>query len=340
MGMDITAWLERLQRQDGIAIASAPRLFGGGEGNEDAYVDQFVVDQAYEAALTKGLTRVLDDARVRRDGAALELGCGTGIMTRALTRERFPTLLISDMSPVFVRATRESMPESVNGSVVYLVLDTDDIARVPRRSVSLVLLRYVLHHVLDWRGFLTSAAALLRPGGAVVFEEPCCDGFLLQLMAVELARRGRDQELSEAVRRELDFFTNTTHFYLRADVDKSAAEDKHLFRDSSVRSLLTDLGLNVRFYPNRGLETLGGEAPLPPDAFVREFRHNLAVNFGFSDATLAFFDEHIAPACERVGTISNNDTAPFVKGVFVARRPQVRDTLYGLARKFQTRAAA
>jgi SAM-dependent methyltransferase len=330
-------WLRGLPRRDGVTFASEPRFFGGADGHEDEYANQFVVDETYESSLREGLDHVLREAGVARQGAALEIGCGTGILSRALITQGFATLVVSDMSPVFVRATSRTLP-STGSPVECLVLDTDDIASVPPGSVSLVALRYVLHHVLDWHGFLAASARLLRPGGAILLEEPCSDGYLLQAMLVAAAMRS-GADLSADARRELKVFYDTTLWYLNTGVDKSASEDKHLFRDRELMMLLSQLGLEPSIYPNRGLDSATGE--LDSGYFLREFRHNLAVNFGFGADTLEVFDEHIAPVCEHLTRLADGNMGPLVKAVFVARRPEIprpRARLGRLVRRHPTTA--
>ena len=319
----LDAWLSSLPQQDGLHFASEARRFGDAEGSEEAYAGQFEVDEPYEASLHRGLERVVEEMDVERGGPVLEIGCGTGILSRGLVRlDGFGPCVLSDMSPAFLKATRATLPAGSAPDAVWLVLDSGDVDRVPARSCSIVALRYVLHHVLDWRAFIASAARLLKPGGALLMEEPTSDGYLLQAMASRLSRQ--DGDAPPAVEEDLRRFEETILWYLRRDVDKTQSEDKHLFRDSELLAACQGAGLLGRFYPNAGLDALGAGGPAA-DAFLQEFRHNLAVNFGFAGATLEWFDERVAPACEPLAVLGGHATGPYVKGTLVARKPSMRE---------------
>ncbi|HVS43810.1 MAG TPA: class I SAM-dependent methyltransferase [Candidatus Dormibacteraeota bacterium] len=319
----LTRWLSRRPGDDGIRELSAPHSFGGDEAGEAAYADQFSVDDAYIDSVSRGLRRVLDDLHADRSGAALELGCGTGIFSRSLVRTGlYPVYVLTDMSPRFLRLTRDHLAAQNGAAVEYVVLSTEDIRRWPRRSLSLIALRYVLHHVLDWRGFLDTAARRLRPGGVLTFEEPCSDGYLLQMMLVDVLRRLPEvAESGEQVRRDLDFFVSTTKWYLSTGVDKAPSEDKHVFRVSEVVDVCRRAGLAVRFYPNLGYDALATRDEPVRTYFVDEFRHNLRVNFGFGEETMAMFERHLAPVCAGIADLSGLTMGPYVKGVFACRRP-------------------
>ena len=316
-------WLARFPESDGVREISQPRTFGG-SGGEDEYAKQFVVDGAYERSLAVGLDRVLRAAGADAGGPALELGCGTGIFTRALVEgTRYPGYYVSDMSAEFLKLTRDTIPKRRAGGVDYVVLATEEINRWPKRSLSLVALRYVLHHVLDWEAFLSAAASLLRPGGVLTFEEPCADGFLLQAQMVNTARKqpGVADTLGPQVHKDLDLFLGMTFWYLRTGVDKHLSEDKHVFSVSRLSGVCRDLGLETTFYPNMGYEMLETASQPAPSYFLDEFRHNFKVNFGFGDETMAFFEERVAPACAELADISGAVNGPCVKGVFVCKQP-------------------
>src|ERR1700730_1046055 len=162
------------------------------------------------------------------------------------------------MSAEFLKLTGNTIPKGRTGGVDYVVLATEEINRWPKRSLSLVALRYVLHHVLDWEAFLGAAASLLRPGGVLTFEEPCADGFLLQAQMVNTARKqpGVADTLGPQVHKDLDLFLGMTFWYLRTGVDKHLSVDKDLLSVSMVDGLGRHPGLENTLYPNMGYEML------------------------------------------------------------------------------------
>ena len=102
---------------------------------------------------------------------ALEIGAGTGIFSRPLVRRPSTAYFVTDTSPYFLRVTRSSILERQR-QAVYVVLSGDELHRWPAGTVSLVALRYTLHHVLEWERFVHSRAAArprwrARPRGTV-----------------------------------------------------------------------------------------------------------------------------------------------------------------------------
>lgn len=317
-------WLAQLPQKDGIYLLSKPAYFGNQSGaGEDDYVQQFAHDGEAERRIAAGLTELL--AGCDASAPALEIGAGTGILSRPLVAQpRYPAFYITDTSPTFLRMTRASLEGvQLRAPVEYVVLSGDEIDRWPAASVSLVIVRYTLHHVLDWEGFISAAARLLVPGGALAFEEPCADGFILQAALVDVVRRmpAVARELSEAVRKDLEFMVGTTYFYANSSVDKSRSEDKHVFAQYRLLQECSSAGLVGRLYPNTGLEGGFDPAGHGPADFAHQMRHNLAVNFGFGPDTLAFYDEYIAPVAAEVGSIGPHGGGPIVRGVVLATKP-------------------
>lgn len=321
----LEGWLSALPLHDGIRQVSEARHFGNQESGEAAYAEQFVVDDAYEEAVGAGLAALLDCIGADRSAPALEVGAGTGIFSRALVaRGGYPACFITDMSPRFLELTRKSMGAAVDHQrVEFVMLSSEDIGRWPKETLSLVALRFVLHHVLDWQAFIHQAALLLRPGGVLVVEEPCADGYLLQAALANMARRSPAvaAELTPAARHDLDFFVDTTLWYLRTGVDKRESEDKHVFALAQLLGTFRDAGLEPTFLQNRGFDSALSGRPLPAEYFVQEFRHNLAVNFGFGSETMDLFERHLAPACSDLSLVDGEVNGPVVRGVVAARRP-------------------
>lgn len=315
-------WLARLPVSDGAHLASRPVHFGNDEAGEASYATQFARDDAAERRMANSLGRALSLAGT--GAPALELGAGTGIFSRALVLgTMYPTYFITDTSLEFLTRTRSTLEELGSGrDIRYVVLSGDELHTWPEQTLSLVALRFTLHHVLDWRRFIGIAARLLVPGGALTFEEPCADGFLLQAALANLARRNRKlrRRAYASVRRDLDFFVGTTLYYARDDVDKAASEDKHVFAVYSLLEACRLAGLTPKLYPNQGFaDALDPDAPGRCD-FTAEFRHNLAVNFGFSGRTMDFFEEEIAPACHDLN-LNPAGGGPVVRAVVVASKP-------------------
>jgi SAM-dependent methyltransferase len=178
------------------------------------------------------------------------------------------------MSAVFVKGTRRAVRERFpDKPVEYLVLSSEGFDAWPEKSLSLVALRYVLHHVLDWREFIGHASRLLVPGGVLLMEEPCADGYLLQVMLMKSLQARLDTTgCGDQTRSEIDFFISTILWYLRTGVDKSQSEDKHVFQPAQLFAAGQELGLATRFYQNLGLDAVARQAEPGGTYFVDEFR--------------------------------------------------------------------
>jgi SAM-dependent methyltransferase len=312
-------WIAGFPETDGIRYLSSARSFGGTDVGEDDYAQQFTVGDDYIARLGEGIAHVLRLAEADFRHGALEIGCGTGIFTRGLiTATKYAAYYISDMSPRFVEGTRRAVNRhAADKAVHYLVLSSEAFNVWPEQSLSLIALRYVLHHVLDWQEFIRHASRLLVPGGVLVIEEPCTDGYLLQVMLMKTLQAKLDQlTCSEQTRSEIDFFISTILWYLRTDVDKSDSEDKHLFQPTQLFALGQELGLRTRLYQNLGFDTVAAQQGPSRTYFEDEFRHNLKVNFGFGDETMELFETHLLPSCGLLQTVSGATNGPIVKGVF------------------------
>jgi 2-polyprenyl-3-methyl-5-hydroxy-6-metoxy-1,4-benzoquinol methylase len=164
-------------------------------------------------------------------------------------------LLITDPSPAFCRIVQNKLKEieMKAESVDIAVLSAEDVSVLPAGSVSLILLRSVLHHITDVDGFLRSCAQVLPPGGLLVCEEPYYEGYMMmgfisQFMEDALANTGYTCTAED--RERIGFFTATMQFYCRRDVDKSTAEDKHLFRPDELMVSGRAVDLELTHFPN------------------------------------------------------------------------------------------
>ena len=320
---DLARWLGSLPTNEGIYIASAPTHFGGTASGEEDYAAQFARDERLEAEINGGLRRALATADV--SGPAVEIGAGTGILTRPLlAATAYPCYFITDTSTEFLKRTRESLNGlGARRQVEYIVLGGEQVDLFPVGSLSLIALRYVLHHILEWERFIHASARALLPGGVLMFEEPIADGLVLQAALADALRHSPElaSRKSASVRRELEIFARTTFFYASTDVDKSSAEDKHVFPAPRLLQVCQEAGLEPNLYPNQGFDAVLDPSKPGPDYFRVEFRHNLAVNFGFGADTLKMFDRHLAPVCEDLSVIDPRRAGPVVKAVVIARKP-------------------
>jgi ubiquinone/menaquinone biosynthesis C-methylase UbiE len=116
--------------------------------------------------------RVLSQVDLR-GARVLELGCGTGAMTRFLAKEVGPNghVVGVDSSEAQLSAARASGPLANVEWVRANAIETD----LPHGDFDLVYLRLLLMHVPEPLSVLLHAHDLLREGGIIVCEEAAVD---------------------------------------------------------------------------------------------------------------------------------------------------------------------
>jgi glycosyltransferase involved in cell wall biosynthesis len=100
----------------------------------------------------------------------LELGSGTGGLTRYLTNR--PFVLASDSQPVYLQKLHERYDGWEGVQVCELDLDQKEWISLPRMPFDTVVASNVLEHIQEDRRVLGNAHAVLQPGGQVVLIVP------------------------------------------------------------------------------------------------------------------------------------------------------------------------
>lgn len=148
-----------------------------------------------------GLERVVDAvlgaAKAPQGVVAVDLGCGTGILTLALARTAL-TVTAVDVSEDMVERLSAKAASSKLENVVSVVAPIERFD-MPPSSVDLVVSNYALHHLRDRdkRRLACKVAGWLRPGGRFVVGDMMFgrtmtgrDGAIIRSKVVTLARRG------------------------------------------------------------------------------------------------------------------------------------------------------
>ncbi len=105
--------------------------------------------------------------------SVLDLGCGSGVLSRILAR-RGARVTGVDLSPTLIgRAVEREEADSLD--ITYLVADAADLSIFPDSSFSLVTAHMMLMDVEDGAGILQEVGRLLEPGGRFVASllHPC-----------------------------------------------------------------------------------------------------------------------------------------------------------------------
>jgi ubiquinone/menaquinone biosynthesis C-methylase UbiE len=320
----IDDWLASFPAEDGFAHVSAPRRYAHDEAKYDA---QYASDPA-NLVVGRGLITLLGRTGADFSGPALEIGCGTGLVSLGLAAEdAYPLALLTDPSPEFLRITRDKVRAHGfdEGRVRWGVLTAEEIDRLPAGMFSLIVLRSTLHHVANVERFLRDASRALAPGGVLTFQEPCQEGYVLmgalaQFLPLCAERAGR--ALTPEQQGHVTRFVNSMKFYSRRDVDKSRAEDKHLFRVDELMRWGASCGLGVEFLPNMAYEYYSfPEVNRPgPDAFTPFFRGYARYCMSWDEGLMRLFDELLTPYCAYIEDIKGPGGPPYLHGVFLCRK--------------------
>jgi ubiquinone/menaquinone biosynthesis C-methylase UbiE len=108
-----------------------------------------------------------------RTAAVLDLGCGTGVVTRAIAaRDGFAgTVTGVDQSPEFIAAAERLAADEGLGDRVELVVGDVHALDFPAASFDAAVAHTLVSHVRDPLTVLAEAARVIRPGGSVtVFD--------------------------------------------------------------------------------------------------------------------------------------------------------------------------
>jgi ubiquinone/menaquinone biosynthesis C-methylase UbiE len=323
----LAGFLGEFACRDGIYLISEPRRY---QGPEEAYDGQYAIDRIqldtfrHEGA---ALLALCAEYGFRSSHPVLEIGCGTGRLSLSLVLSgRIEELLLTDASPAFCSITaRKLSAMSAPGTEISLAtLRWEDLDRLPAGTFSMVILRSVLHHVAEIPAFFQGCGRILRPGGLLVFEEPCYEGYLLMGAMTQFVPdllRAKGVALDPKHAHDIQVFVEGMRFYARRDVDKSLAEDKHLFRPDELMRLSQSNGMEMHLFPNRTFFDIDKRAePLPAGYFEKFYFDYLKYSMSWDEELLGLFDAHVRGYLGYFSCLAANNALPYTYGTFLCRK--------------------
>ncbi len=206
-------------------------------------------------ACAPGILALLEPVRARA-GLVVELGCGSGRLTRHLL-DAGHRVLATDASPAMLDLARAHAPEA---EIRRLTLPTD---AVPEAD-AVVSVGHVLNYLPDERSVraaLASAADALRPGGVMALD--LCDlawGELRRNAPVQATVHDDWVIITRFSLPSPDSFGRDMTTFLRNDDESWRRDDEHhdtvLIDTSAVPELLASHGVEATVGPAFGAEQL------------------------------------------------------------------------------------
>jgi ubiquinone/menaquinone biosynthesis C-methylase UbiE len=325
----LSNFLQNSQEVDGIRAISTPRFFQHPEAAYDAQYAIDLMDLDFHRREGNALLDLCQEFGYDPSLPVLEIGCGTGRLSLSLVlSQRIGEILITDPSPAFCRITAGKLSKLTapveNAKIAILV--AEDLSKLPKKSFSLIVLRSTLHHILDVRRFFFDCAELLAPSGLFLFEEPCYEGYLLmgamtQFMPEVL--KGHGIVLNDKHLADIQSFVDTMRFYARRDLDKSACEDKHLFRPDELMALCREYGMQLEFFSNRVFAAIQHRnEPLPEQYFERFYYDYLKYAMAWDQDLVSLFERYGKKYLEYFAPLVAGGATPYTYGTFLCKKLQ------------------
>jgi ubiquinone/menaquinone biosynthesis C-methylase UbiE len=318
--------LEKFPQEEGIYAISKSRFFQHPEEAYDAQYGHDTLDLQYHLREGNALLDLCEEFGYDRANPALEIGCGTGRVTLSLVLSgRLGDFLITDPSPAFCRIAASKLGKLTPPFNAKLaVLLAEEINRLPKNLFSLIVLRSTLHHILNVRQFFSDCAGILAPGGLILFEEPCYEGYVLmgaitQCMP-EILKANRVR-LNKKHLSDIQIFAEAMRFYARRDVDKSTAEDKHLFRVDELMRICLDYGMRLEHFPNRVFGNIDRRnEPLESEYFERFYSDYMTYALAFDTDLVKTVMRYGKKYLEYFSPLSAAGAAPYTYGTFLCKK--------------------
>ncbi len=142
----------------------------------DYFAYELSNEQAFYKLMRLGLADVRFDERtagLARPRRFLDIGCATGMLIEAMTREGWETRGVD--------VCRESAEYGIAHRGVNIFVGTLEEARFPDSHFDVVHFSHLIEHVPDPLAFLAEVRRILKPGGYAVITTPNVDGFQARL---------------------------------------------------------------------------------------------------------------------------------------------------------------
>jgi SAM-dependent methyltransferase len=186
-------------------------------------------------------------------GAVVEIGCGTGLYSRALLERGQPLeVVLTDVSMPMLRSCRSNLHRLglLKGRPVGFASYSNHEACLRDSAFDTCIGTSALHHIPDVRGFLTDIHRALKPGGRAFFLEPNQRYYRAlghTLADVMVLLGARNPKWSEDQQRMLNLLAEWRREMLhQGDIAfLSQLEDKHFFLAEEFEDMAYGLGFDT-----------------------------------------------------------------------------------------------
>jgi SAM-dependent methyltransferase len=210
----------------------------------------------HAAACAPGIIELLRPIRAR-DGLVLELGCGSGLLTRQLIAAGH-SVLATDASAAMLEIASEVVGEAAE--LRQLTLPDD---RLPEAD-AIVAVGHPLNYLADADAFnraLVAIACALRPGGVIALDVCDLEWGRVRQGAAPFARAESDWALiTEFALPAPDRFIRDLTIFVRNEDGSWQRDTEHhenvLVEVADIPALLHQHGIEARISPSFGTETL------------------------------------------------------------------------------------
>jgi len=343
----VAEWLNSAILNESIYYLTPPRDY---YHEEEGYDAQYGISQD-DVSYGNGLSNLLVSRGCDFSAPALEIGCGTGLLTLGMCNKNpFPLFIASDASPAFVRIVKNKLQQTdnFNDTIRLAVLDGDALASAPEQSFSLIVLKATLHHIINPESFIKNISKLLVPRGLLVFQEPFREGhILLGLMAQSLmdkryktvsrkfwkgliqahmimpnrfTKKISDLASTYSKFAKLQLLVDTMKAASRRDLDKSTWEDKHLFRVSDITQWGHNADLDVEFIANRDFNEFADEANQTCFSYRKFVFAYLSKCMNFGDQFALDFESDLGTSFDYLDQVASKNNAPEFHGIVLYRK--------------------
>jgi ubiquinone/menaquinone biosynthesis C-methylase UbiE len=139
-----------------------------GEQAQD-YEQHHSLNEGFSRGLALTLKRTLEKFTTLPVDSALEIGCGTGVLTRGCNYHRIAQyFLATDISEKMLDV---AIKRETSDNVLYLLQDASKL-NVKDNSFDIVIGNAILHHITWLKSSLTKIHRILKPRGVAAFQEP------------------------------------------------------------------------------------------------------------------------------------------------------------------------